>query len=58
MRASTSTNITVFALFFGISLLDAFASGNLWRAAFWLAIGAVFVMAGRVRRTRKDRVAR
>ena len=44
---STSTNFTIFALFFGISLLDALVSRNLWRVAFWLAIGALFVIAGR-----------
>lgn len=51
-KPSTSTNITIFALFFGISLLDALASRNLWRSAFWLAIGALFVIMGRVGRNR------
>ena len=44
---STSTNMTIFALFFGISLLDAFASHNWWRAAFWLVIAFVFLGASR-----------
>lgn len=44
---STSTNLTIFALFFGISLLDALVSRNFWRAAFWLAIGALLVIVGR-----------
>ena len=47
LRPSTSTNVTIFAIFFGISLLDAFVSGNLWRLAFWIAMGALFVIAGR-----------
>lgn len=46
-RLSTSTNMTIFVVFFGISLLDAFASQNWWRAAFWLAIAFVFLGASR-----------
>lgn len=46
-RLSTSANITVFLLFFGVSLFDALASHNWWRSAFWLAIGLVFLSASR-----------
>jgi hypothetical protein len=46
-KLSTSTNVTIFILFFGISLLDALASRNWWRSAFWLAIGLVFLIANR-----------
>jgi hypothetical protein len=42
---STSTNMTIFLAFFGISLLDALASHNWWRSVFWLAIGLVFLGA-------------
>ena len=44
-KLTVSENMTVFALFFGMSLLDAFASGALLRAAFWLFIAAVFAGA-------------
>jgi hypothetical protein len=47
----TSVNVTIFILFFGISLLDALALHNWWRAAFWLAIGLVFVGASRFGRS-------
>ena len=42
---SFSTNMTIFFIFFGLSLLDAIVSGNLIRAGFWLAIGLVFATA-------------
>ena len=47
-KPTVSENMTVFVLFFGMSILDAFASRVWWRAAFWLAIATVFgVMAWR-----------
>jgi hypothetical protein len=39
------TSVTVFLLFFGLALLDAFASQRWLTAAFWLAIGLVFLHA-------------
>jgi hypothetical protein len=39
------TNVTVFLLFFGIALLDAIQGREWVRAAFWLAIGIVFLRA-------------
>lgn len=44
------TNVTIFALFFGISLLDAFRNHDWLAAAFWLAIGLVFLRADALRR--------
>ena len=41
------SNFAVFALFFGLALLEAFQSGNWLRAAFWLAIATVFLYADR-----------
>lgn len=41
------SNFAVFALFFGLSLLEAFQAGNWLRAAFWLAIATVFLYADR-----------
>ena len=38
-------NVTVFLLFFGISLLDAFRSQDWLRAVLWLAVGLVFLRA-------------
>jgi hypothetical protein len=48
-KPSLSTNMTVFLAFFGVSLLDAMFSGNLIRAAFWLAVGLFFAAAHRFR---------
>ena len=36
----TGTNVTVFLLFFGLSLLEAFGSRNWVTAALWLAVAA------------------
>ncbi len=38
------TNFTVFLLFFGVAALEAFQSKNSWNAAFWLLVGAVFLL--------------
>ena len=34
--------ITIFILFFGVSLLDALWGGHWLRAGFWLVMGAAF----------------
>lgn len=46
--------ITIFILFFGISLLDALFTGNWVRAAFWIALGAAFFFFDRSRRERRS----
>lgn len=46
--------VTIFLLFFGISLLDAFVRGNWLRAAFWLAIGLAFWAMDRAQRDRRS----
>jgi uncharacterized membrane protein len=40
---SLGANVTVFLLFFGVALLDALRSQDWLRAAFWIAIGLVFL---------------
>ena len=44
------TGFTIFLLFFGVALLEAFQSGNWIKAVFWLAIGAVFLIADNLRK--------
>jgi hypothetical protein len=44
------TNVTVFLLFFGISLLDAVRSHDWLSSALWLAIGLVFLRADALKR--------
>ncbi|MFL5386408.1 MAG: hypothetical protein ACJ8GN_28145 [Longimicrobiaceae bacterium] len=41
-------NATVFLLFFGVALLDALRSHDWLRAAFWVAIGLVFLRGDRL----------
>ena len=43
-------NVTVFLLFFGIAMLDAFRSAEWLRAALWLALGLVFLGADSLKR--------
>ena len=43
------SDFVVFLLFFGLSLLEAFQTRNWLRAAFWLAIAAVFLYIDRKR---------
>ena len=45
------TNFTVFLLFFGIAMLEAFQTRNWIRAAFWLAIAIVFLLADNLRKS-------
>ena len=48
LNHSTRTQtMTIFVLFFGISLLDALTSHNWWRASFWILMGVVFYVAAR-----------
>jgi hypothetical protein len=43
----------IFLLFFGVAVLEAFQTRNWIKAAFWLAIGIVFLIADNLRRPYK-----
>ena len=43
-------NFAVFALFFGVATLETFQTRNWLKAAFWLAIGIVFLLADNLHR--------
>lgn len=43
MSSRTSANVSIFALFFGVTMLDAFRDGRWLHAVFWVAIGIAFV---------------
>ncbi|MDZ4863765.1 MAG: hypothetical protein SGJ01_10000 [Gemmatimonadota bacterium] len=47
--------VTIFLLFFGISLLEALSGGHWVRAAFWIALGLMFWALDRKRRERGTR---
>jgi len=47
------TGFAVFVIFFGISLLEAFRSGNYLWMLFWLAIGFIFWSCDTILRRRK-----
>lgn len=48
------TNFAVFVLFFGVATLEAFETKNWVKAAFWLAIGIVFLLADNLKRKNLD----
>ncbi len=50
MQTLRGTNVTIFLLFFGVSLLEAFQTRDWLRAAFWLGIGLAFLGADGLRR--------
>ncbi len=47
--------LTIFLLFFGVATLEAFQTHNWIKAAFWLAIGIVFLVADNLRSLRERR---
>lgn len=48
-KITLGTNFAVFVLFFGVATLEAFQTRNWLKAAFWLAIGLVFLVADNLR---------
>ena len=44
------TNVTIFVLFFGLSLVEALQTRDWLRVLFWLAIGIVFLRADGLRK--------
>jgi hypothetical protein len=49
-RALPGTNMTIFLLFFSLSLLEAIGSRNWVMAALWFAFGILFARADLVKR--------
>ena len=49
-----STNFAVFLLFFGVAALEAFQTANYAKAAFWAAIGIVFLVADNQKKKDKE----
>ena len=50
------TNFTVFLLFFGIAMLEAFQTRNWVKAAFWFAISIVFLLADNLKKDDRNNV--
>lgn len=48
-----SANFAVFLLFFGVAALEAFQTANWAKAAFWVAIGLVFLLADNLNKSEK-----
>jgi hypothetical protein len=54
MSSIRGTNITIFILFFGITLLEAIQEGKLLKAASWITIGVVFLLADILKKKTAD----
>ena len=54
-KIKLGTNMTVFLLFFGIATLEAFQTRIWVKAAFWLAIGIVFLAADNLKKHKVSR---
>jgi uncharacterized membrane protein len=50
-----STNFAVFLLFFGVAALEAFQTANWAKAAFWVAIGVVFLVADNMNKNDREK---
>lgn len=50
-----STNVAVFLLFFGVAALEAFQTANWPKAAFWVAIGIVFLLADNLKKNVEEK---
>jgi len=49
-KIKLGNGFAVFLLFFGLSVIEAFETKNWLKAAFWLAIGGIFLIADNLRR--------
>lgn len=57
-KMELGSSFAVFVLFFGVATLEAFQTRNWLKAAFWLAIGIVFLAADNIKREGKQDVFR
>ena len=55
-RIRLGTNFAVFVLFFGVATLETLQTRNWLKAAFWLAISIVFLVADNLRREDQQEV--
>jgi hypothetical protein len=49
-RIKLGANFAVFLLFFGVAALETLQTRNWVKAAFWLAIGVVFLVADNLKK--------
>ena len=50
-KIKLGTNFAIFLLFFGVAALEAIQTQNWLKAAFWLAIGIVFLAADSLKKS-------
>ena len=53
MKGIRTEGLAIFILFFGIAMLAAFQTHNWLGAAFWVAIGVLFLLADNFKRAYK-----
>jgi len=49
------TSVTIFLLFFGISLLEAFRTRNWIKVAFWIGIATMFLIADNLKERKTEK---
>ena len=49
-RFKLRTNVAVFLVFFGMAMVEALQTRNWVTAAFWFAIGSVFLVADNLKK--------
>lgn len=49
-KIKLGTNFTVFLLFFGVALLEAYLTRNWIKTFVWIAIGAFFLVADNLKK--------
>jgi uncharacterized membrane protein len=54
-KIKLSSNFAVFLLFFGVAALEAFQTANWAKAAFWVAIGIVFLVADNMKKNDREK---
>jgi hypothetical protein len=51
-KIKPGAGFTIFIIFFGVSMVDAFTTQNWWRVSFWLVMGILFLVADNINRAR------
>lgn len=52
-----STNFSIFLLFFAVAALEAFQTANWGYAAFWVAIGIMFLAADNLQKNDREKIS-
>ncbi|MFN8488930.1 MAG: hypothetical protein U0350_15190 [Caldilineaceae bacterium] len=54
-KIQLGSNFALFLLFFGVAMIEALQTQNWLKAAFWLVIGIVFLLADNLKKNNDQR---